>query len=92
MAKKLTTARVPRRERVAFWNQAVSETFVDLGCIAGNDADSIEGEIDVRSFGGLQVSTVRSTAQLVTRGRSEWRPRGATLATWSGCKPGVGAS
>lgn len=71
MAKKLTTARVPRRERVAFWNQAVSETFVDLGCIAGNDADSIEGEIDVRSFGGLQVSTVRSTAQLVTRGRSE---------------------
>jgi AraC-like DNA-binding protein len=71
MAKKLTTATVPRRERVAFWNQAVSETFVDLGCVAGNDADSIEGEIDVRSLGGLQVSMVRSTSQLVTRGRSE---------------------
>lgn len=71
MAKKLTTATVPQRERVAFWNQAVSETFVDLGCVAGNDADSIEGEIDVRSLGGLQVSMVRSTSQLVTRGRLE---------------------
>jgi AraC-like DNA-binding protein len=71
MAKKLTTATVPRRERLAFWNQAVSETFVDLGCAAGAAGDTIEGEIDVRTLGGLQVSTVRATPQLVTRGRSE---------------------
>lgn len=67
MARTLTTASTPRRERVGFWNKAVSETFVSLGVSAKSGRESIDGEIDVRPLADLQVSTVRASPQVVSR-------------------------
>lgn len=73
MAKTLTTASVPRQQKLEFWNRIVSETFVDLGCTAGDDRAVIDGEIEVARLAGMQLATVSGTPQLVARGRSELR-------------------
>lgn len=65
MARLLTTDAVAARERLAFWNEAVSDTYVRLDTTApGRD---VVGEIRVDSLATLELSRVTATAQHVHR-------------------------
>ncbi|PQZ92898.1 AraC family transcriptional regulator [Arthrobacter sp. MYb227] len=70
MAKMLSTDLVPQKQKLEFWNEAVSETFVSLQCVALGDRDFIDGEISVKPLASLEVSMVRGTGQLVSRASS----------------------
>lgn len=70
MAKMLSTDLVPQKQKLEFWNEAVSETFVSLQCVALGDRDFIDGEISVKPLASLEVSKVRGTGQLVSRASS----------------------
>lgn len=67
MAKMLSTDMVPRKQKLEYWNEAVSETFVSLQCAALGERDFIDGEISIKSLASLEVSKVRGTEQLVSR-------------------------
>ena len=67
MAKVVSTAAVPPRNRVSFWTETVSDTFVELDCRAGNGRESIDGEIAVQSLASLDLARVRASAQSVHR-------------------------
>jgi AraC-like DNA-binding protein len=65
MARLLTTDMVDARERLAFWNEAVSDTYVRLDTTApGSD---VVGEIRVDSLATLELSRVTASAQHVRR-------------------------
>jgi AraC-like DNA-binding protein len=65
MARLLTTDAVDARERLAFWNEAVSDTYVRLDTTApGSD---VVGEIRANSLATLELSRVTATAQQVRR-------------------------
>jgi AraC-like DNA-binding protein len=65
MARLLTTDDVGARERLAYWNEAVSDAYVRLSCDApGGD---VVGDIRVDSLATLELSQVTATAQLVRR-------------------------
>ena len=65
MARVLSTDAVEARERLAYWNEAVSDAYVRLTCDApGND---VVGEIRVDSLATLELSRVTATAELVRR-------------------------
>jgi AraC-like DNA-binding protein len=65
MARLLTTDAVDARERLAFWNEAVSDAYVRLTCDApGSD---VVGDIRVDSLATLELSRVTATAQHVRR-------------------------
>ncbi|MGO8917028.1 MAG: helix-turn-helix domain-containing protein [Stellaceae bacterium] len=66
MTKVWTTADVHPRDRLAFWVDAVCDTFVRLDCASPPNC-AFHGEIRSDGAGAVQVSTVVSTAQLVTR-------------------------
>ncbi|WP_214402758.1 helix-turn-helix domain-containing protein [Pseudonocardia lacus] len=65
MARVLTTDAVGPRERLAYWNEAVSDAYVQLSCTA--PADDVVGDIHVDSLATLALSRVTATAQRVTR-------------------------
>jgi AraC-like DNA-binding protein len=65
MARLLTTDAVDARERLAYWNDAVSDAYVRLDTTApGHD---VVGEIRVDSLATLELSRVTATAQRVRR-------------------------
>jgi AraC-like DNA-binding protein len=66
MTKVLSTAGLRPKDRVAYWVDAVCDTFVHLDCTPGRDA-SFFGEIRDDEAGPLRVGTVTSTAQSVRR-------------------------
>ncbi|WGM22431.1 helix-turn-helix domain-containing protein [Paenarthrobacter sp. OM7] len=67
MAKVVSTAAVSPRNSVSFWTEAVSDTFVDLDCKAGDGRESIDGEITVQTLASLDLARVRASAQSVHR-------------------------
>ncbi|GAA4683682.1 helix-turn-helix domain-containing protein [Pseudonocardia yuanmonensis] len=65
MARVLTTDTVEARDRLDFWNAAVSDAYVRLSCAApGGD---VVGDIRVDSLATLELSRVTATAQHVVR-------------------------
>ena len=65
MPRLHTTAEVDARDRLAYWNDAVSDAYVPLACDApGGD---VVGDIRVDSLATLELSRVTSTAQRVHR-------------------------
>ena len=65
MARVLTTETVHARERLEYWNEAVSDAYVRLTCDApGRD---VVGDIRVDSLATLELSRVTATAQHVRR-------------------------
>ena len=67
MAKVVNTASVPARNRLSFWTETVSDTFVSLECKADGGHDSIDGELSVQSLASLDLARVRASAQSVHR-------------------------
>jgi AraC-like DNA-binding protein len=68
MSRLLTTGAVGARERLAYWNDAVSDAYVRLDTTApGGD---VHGEIRVDALATLELSRVTATAQHVRRTRS----------------------
>ncbi len=68
MARLLSTAAVAAGDRLAFWNEAVSDAYVQLSC--GAPAGDVTGEIRIDRLATLELSRVTATAQRVTRTRS----------------------
>lgn len=65
MPRVLTTDAVDVRDRLAYWNDAVSQAYVRLDTTApGGD---VEGDIRVDALGTLELSRVTATAQRVRR-------------------------
>ncbi|WP_225802581.1 helix-turn-helix domain-containing protein [Streptomyces sp. NK15101] len=62
----LTTASVPDRDKVAYWNDAVSRTLVPM-TIAPRGDGPFDGRIATDRLGYLQVSTVEADAERVSR-------------------------
>jgi AraC-like DNA-binding protein len=68
MARLLSTDTVDARERLAYWNEAVSDTYVRLDTTApGRD---VVGEIRADTLATLDLSRVTATAQHVRRTQS----------------------
>jgi hypothetical protein len=65
MPRVLTTDAVAARERLAYWNDAVSDAYVRLDTTAP-DGDVV-GDIRVDALATLELSRVTATAQLVRR-------------------------
>ena len=65
MGRLLSTDEVDAGERLAYWNEAVSDAYVQLSCDApGGD---VVGDIRVDSLATLELSRVAASAQRVTR-------------------------
>ncbi|WP_369149542.1 helix-turn-helix domain-containing protein [Streptomyces sp. R44] len=62
----LTTASVPDRDKVAYWNDAVSRTLVPM-TVAPRGDGPFDGRITTRRVGYLQVSTMEADAKRVSR-------------------------
>lgn len=67
MARVLTTDRVAARDRLDYWNDAVSDAYVRLDCTAPAPARDIVGEIRIDALATLELSRVTATAQRVHR-------------------------
>ncbi|MBN9099694.1 MAG: helix-turn-helix domain-containing protein [Pseudonocardia sp.] len=65
MARLHTTDEVDARDRLAYWNDAVSDAYVHLSCDA--PGDDVVGDIRVDSLATLELSRVTATAQRVCR-------------------------
>lgn len=65
MPRLLTTDEVDARDRLDYWNAAVSAAYVQLTCDAPDD--DVVGDIKVDSLATLELSQVTATAQLVRR-------------------------
>jgi AraC family transcriptional activator of tynA and feaB len=61
-----STAEMPERERLAYWVDAVCDTFIHVDCEPKPDCP-LCGEIISLSVGKLRIGTVSSTAQVITR-------------------------
>ncbi|WP_434404647.1 helix-turn-helix domain-containing protein [Streptomyces sp. NBC_01353] len=66
MSLVLTTASVPDRDKVAFWNDAVSRTLVPM-TVAPRGDGPFDGRIATDRLGYLQVSTMEADAERVSR-------------------------
>jgi len=64
----LTTDTVPVRERTAYWCDVICDVFVRLDCDPPR-RDRLDGRIVTDMVGAVALSEVRSTPQVVTRGR-----------------------
>ncbi|MET8405846.1 helix-turn-helix domain-containing protein [Streptomyces sp900116325] len=62
----LTTASVPDRDKVAYWNDAVSRTLVPM-TVAPRGDGPFDGRIATDRLGYLQVSTMEADAERVSR-------------------------
>lgn len=67
MGRIASTASVDPSQRLAYWTDLVCDTYVQLDCDAAAGRSSIDGEIHADVLGSLQLSTVRSTPQIVRR-------------------------
>jgi AraC-like DNA-binding protein len=65
MGRVLTTDAVDARDRLAHWNEAVSDAYVQLSCTA--PAGDVVGDIRIDSLATLELSRVTATAQRVAR-------------------------
>ncbi|WP_413754015.1 helix-turn-helix domain-containing protein [Streptomyces sp. R-74717] len=66
MSLVLTTASVPDRDKVAYWNDAVSRTLVPM-TVAPRGDGPFDGRIATARLGYLQVSTMEADAERVSR-------------------------
>ncbi|WP_432088062.1 helix-turn-helix domain-containing protein [Streptomyces sp. bgisy095] len=66
MSVVLTTASVPDRDKVTYWNDAVSRTLVPMTVVPRGDG-SFDGRITTDRLGYLQVATVEADAKSVSR-------------------------
>lgn len=66
MPKTWSTADVHPRDRAAYWADAVCDSFIKLDC-EPQRGHEFSGEIVCEAAGELQISTVSSMAQTVTR-------------------------
>ncbi|MGW9435957.1 AraC-like ligand-binding domain-containing protein [Streptomyces sp. NPDC055607] len=66
MSPVLTTASVPDRDKVAYWNDAVSRTLVPVTVTPRGDGP-FEGRITADRLGHLRVSTVEADAGRTSR-------------------------
>ncbi|WP_455678748.1 AraC-like ligand-binding domain-containing protein [Streptomyces atratus] len=66
MSLVLTTASVPDRDKVAYWNDAVSRTLVPM-TVAPRGDGPFDGRIATDRLGYLQVSTMEADAERVSR-------------------------
>lgn len=66
MSLVLTTASVPDRDKVAYWNDAVSRTLVPM-TVAPRGDGPFDGRIATHRLGYLQVSTMEADAERVSR-------------------------
>ncbi|WP_446667485.1 AraC-like ligand-binding domain-containing protein [Kitasatospora phosalacinea] len=66
MSLVLTTASVPDRDKVAYWNDAVSRTLVPM-TVSPREDGPFDGRIATDRFGYLQVSTMEADANRVSR-------------------------
>ncbi|MDT0615791.1 AraC-like ligand-binding domain-containing protein [Streptomyces lancefieldiae] len=66
MSLVLTTASVPDRDKVAYWNEAVSRTLVPMS-VAPRDDGPFDGRITTHHLGYLQVSTMEADAERLSR-------------------------
>jgi AraC-like DNA-binding protein len=66
MNQLLTTASVPREERLAYWTDMVCNVYVQLGCDAA-ETDDFNGTIHNHTLPSLDLSVVTSCAQEVSR-------------------------
>ncbi|MFG3547598.1 helix-turn-helix domain-containing protein [Streptomyces sp. NPDC047725] len=62
----LTTASVPDRDKVAYWNEVVSRTLVPM-TVAPRDDGPFDGRITAHRLAYLQVSTLEADAERVSR-------------------------
>lgn len=67
LPQQLSTAVVPKAERLAFWTDMVCSTYVQLDCDTAAGAHTIAGTIGSATLATLQLSQVTSTAQVVRR-------------------------
>jgi len=65
---RMSTDAVAERERLAYWRDAVCDTFVELECESSRPARFF-GSLTSRQAGGIQYSEVRSAPQHVARTR-----------------------
>jgi AraC-like DNA-binding protein len=65
MARLLTTDEVDARDRLAYWNDAVSDAYVSLTC--DTPTADVVGDIRIDSLATLELSRVTATAQRVRR-------------------------
>ncbi|GHE72645.1 AraC-like ligand-binding domain-containing protein [Streptomyces spiralis] len=66
MSVVLTTASVPDRDKVTYWNDAVSRTLVPM-TVAPRGDGPFDGRIATDRLGYLQVSTMEADAERVSR-------------------------
>jgi AraC family transcriptional regulator, positive regulator of tynA and feaB len=66
MYARYDTDLVPHRDRVAYWHDAVCETYVQLECEIA-DTDGFRGAIEIRRLSNLAVSEVGGTGGKVRR-------------------------
>ncbi|MCN9241677.1 hypothetical protein NGF19_12885 [Streptomyces sp. RY43-2] len=66
MSLVLTTASVPDRDKVAYWNDAASRTLVPM-TVAPRGDGPFDGRIATDRLGYLQVSTMEADAERVSR-------------------------
>jgi AraC-like DNA-binding protein len=67
MTRVLSTDSVDTPDRSAFWADMVCNTYVQLECDVPEGAAGIEGCISADALATLELSTVRSTPQIVRR-------------------------
>lgn len=70
MALVLTTDSVAPRQRAAFWQEMVCQSFVKALCSSRVD-ESFCGTIATEDFGEVQISTIRARRNRVERRRSD---------------------
>ncbi|MFM1987290.1 MAG: hypothetical protein RJA99_247 [Pseudomonadota bacterium] len=71
MGQLLTTDTVAPRDRLAYWNDAICDVYVQLECDALHDAGSFDGRIRQDRLGSLELSRVTSRAQRVRHGAAQ---------------------
>lgn len=71
MGQLLTTDTVAPRDRLAYWNDAICDVYVQLECDALRPAEAFDGRIRQDRLGTLELSRVTSCAQVVRHGPSQ---------------------
>ncbi|WPG41241.1 helix-turn-helix domain-containing protein [Variovorax sp. EBFNA2] len=66
MKQTLTTTSVAPNQRIAYWNDMICSTYVELECDSQIGHD-FNGSIEKQCLAGLELTTIRSRAQRVMR-------------------------
>ncbi|TYC64649.1 helix-turn-helix domain-containing protein [Stappia sp. BW2] len=67
-----STAEIAPRDRFAYWREAVCDSYVQLGCEAG-EGPGFKGRLEIERHSALSVSRVSGTAHRVVRRPSDIR-------------------